>query len=131
MATHVCSASELLSVASDFRNRSSFELAVIRTSLLCQILQEANPMADCSTSTLLQSFGCCTNLSIWQLEAIQAQLLCEILHAGGGGGQSCLTCSINTDPVDEPTCDCAMHYRKDNSTIWYWDGEAMQWFLFG
>lgn len=128
MAT--CSVSELLAASSDFRNRSLYELEVLKASILCQILQESNPLADCSTSTLLASFGCCTNLSIWQLLAIQTQLLCEILQAGGGGGQSCLTCSVASDPVDAPTCDCAIHYRKDISKFWYWDAEALTWFPF-
>lgn len=89
-------------------------------------------MADCSVQTLLAS-ACSSGFNgrnQGELLAIIAQLLCEILHAGGGGGQSCLLCSVASDPVDAPTCDCAIYYRKDISKFWYWDAEALTWFPF-
>jgi len=129
MAT--CSPSQLLAISSEFDLQPAL-LLQIQTSLLCQILQQSNPMADCSVQSLLTSSNCFGCLTIPQLYIIQTQLLCEILHAGGGGGQSCLTCSIDTDPVDPPLCDCAIHYRKDISKFWYWDAETAggTWFPF-
>jgi hypothetical protein len=103
-------------------------LLQVQASMLCQILQELNPLADCSVPSLLESANCFGCLTIPQLYIIQTQLLCEILHAGGGAGQSCLLCG-DVDPTDDPNCDCAIYYRKDTQQFWDWDGATWQPFI--
>ncbi len=127
MAT--CSAQDLFSLSGEFANTTPFQLQTLQASLLCQILQASNPMADCSVSSLMSSSSCFNCLTPFQVAVIQTQLLCEILQAGGGGGQSCLTCSTS-DPVADPNCTCAIHYRTDTSAFWYWDDVPAVWVPF-
>lgn len=102
------------------------QLQMVIASLLCQILKAQNPMADCSVSTLLEQAKCFAGCaSPAQLMMIQTQLLCEILAAGGGGGGgSGVTCLDASDPVDPPITGCGIAYRKDNGSIFIWDGST-------
>ncbi len=126
MAT--CSAQELLEASNCLSCLTGPQLAIIQIKLLCQILQthQATPVA-CDPQTLLNSAACFWGLTTPQLAVIQTQLLCEILSAGGAGGVGCLLCSANADPVVAPVCDCALFYRRDNGTMWYWDTGTGTW----
>lgn len=127
MAT--CSAQDLLNVAKCFSCLSPYQLALIQTSLLCQILQNSNPVATCDIQSLTNSAKCFWGVAPGQLAIIQTQLLCEILNAGGASGSGCLLCSQASNPVDAPACDCALFYRRDTGTMWYWDAVLAQWVM--
>jgi hypothetical protein len=121
MAT--CSTNALLDSSVQFQALDNRQLLLIIAQLLCQQLKAINPMASCDASSLLQSacnnkLECLENRQVW---IVIAQLLCEILIAGGGSGNSCITCGT-TDPVDPPTCDCAIHYRTDTGSFFVWTG---------
>lgn len=124
MAT--CSASELVAAAKCFGVLDQWQLELVKTSLLCQILQLNDPMATCNVQELLNDANCFACLSQKDLEVIQTQLLCEILQAGGTGGQSCNLCGT-ADPTDDPTCDCATYYRTDTGEFWVWDDTGGDW----
>lgn len=85
---------------------------------------------DCSASNLVAASSCFCGLSPAQREQVAIYLLCQIANNGGGGGNSCLYCG-DTDPVDPPTCSCALAYNNVDSTFWYWDAGAAAWVLFG
>ena len=88
-------------------------------------------MATCDPQTLANESACFVCLSELQLQQVQTELLCEILQAGGTGGQSCFLCG-DTDPVDSPSCDCALYLKKvspqDEPEMFYWEGS--QWIKF-
>lgn len=86
-----------------------------------------NPVPD-TTQALLAEANCLTCLVPMGL--VPALMIQAIRLIPSSGGQSCLTCSVDTDPVDPPTCSCAIHYRKDISKFWYWDAEQVTWFPF-
>ena len=100
------------------------ELAVL--ALLCKWLKVLDPMAQCDVNSLMQDAKCFGCLTPDQRETLIVQLLCEILTAGGGSGNSCLTCGA-FDPVDPPTCECAIHYNTTTGSMWVWDDVAMLW----
>lgn len=125
MAT--CSPSDLVAGARCFSCIAPRQLEVIKASLLCQILQIANPMASCDAASLIADGKCFAALTADMLAVVQTQLLCEILNAGGGGGgQSCIICA-NVDPTTAPTCACALYYRKDNMAVWLWNADTLTW----
>lgn len=123
-----CNPQNLLETANCFSCMTEPQLSLIKVGLLCQILQNANPMASCDPQSLLDSARCFECLTPYQLHIIVTQLLCEILHAGSGSG--CLLCSQSSDPVDAPECDCAIFYRRDNGNFWYWDATLVDWVLY-
>lgn len=123
----VCNVQDLMNVSRCFACLPAGQLEILKTSLLCQILKDRNPMASCDVSSLLSAANCFSCLGSGQLAIIQTQLLCEILNAGGGGGgEGCIVCG-NADPVDAPTCDCALAYNRVNGSFWYWDNVALVW----
>lgn len=127
MAT--CSVQDLMAVANFFNGLTGYQLALISTSLLCKILQNSNPVATCDVSSLLNDARCFECLTPYQNALIQSQLLCEILNAGGSSGAGCLLCSAASNPVNPPTCDCALFYRRDTGAMWFWDVGLGQWVL--
>lgn len=125
MAT--CNAQELLDASNCLACLTVPQLQLARTALLCQILQQRNPLANCDPQSLLDSAKCFECLSPQQLLLVSVELLCEILQAGGGNG--CIVCSFDTDPVGAPACDCALGYRSDNGKLWTWNSVSGQWDL--
>lgn len=126
----VCSPQDLLNVGKCFACLTPYQLELVKTALLCQILQNSNPVATCDAQTLLNSAKCLECLTTAQLALIQTQLLCEILGSGGvGGGTGSVLCSQASDPVTAPTGDCGLFYRRDNGNLWYWDSVLAQWIL--
>lgn len=124
MAT--CDTSELMASSNCFSCLEPYQLQLINTSLLCQILQAYTPMASCDVSALLASSNCFACLQPAQLLWLQTQLLCEILAvAGGGAGGGAVTCGL-VNPVAAPTTTCGIYYRTDTGSIWLWDGAAWQ-----
>lgn len=119
MAT--CSPQELLGESSCFSCYPEKQLELIKLALLCRWLKILDPMASCSPQELLDDASCflCLNPGDWNI--IQTQLLCEILQAGGGGGNSCLLCGA-VDPVDAPTCTCAIYYNTVTMRFFIWVG---------
>lgn len=91
-------------------------------------ISTGNPVPD-TTQALLTEANCLTCLVPPGL--VPALMIQAIRAIPVIGGSSCLLCSIDTDPTDPPDCPCALHYRKDNSTLFYWYAELGQWFLFG
>lgn len=127
MAT--CSTSDLLSASACFNGLPPYTLTQIQIILLCQILQQTNPMASCEPQDLLDSAACFNGLNPIQLQTIQAQLLCEILN-GGSTTDTCITCGSGP-PTEDATCDCSIYYDSDTGSptlgmMWVWDGAA--WF---
>lgn len=126
----VCSPEDLLNTSKCFACLTPYQLELVKTALLCQILQISNPMATCDAQTLLDNAKCLKCLTPGQLALIQTQLLCEIMSAGGtGGGSGNVLCSQSSNPVSAPTGDCALYYRRDNGNLWYWDSALAQWIL--
>lgn len=119
MAT--CNPNDLLKVASCWICRSPQEMQIAIINLLCQILQNQNPMARCDPDTLLADSKCWVCRMPFELMAIQTQLLCEILQVGTGG--ACLMSGIGP-PVDPGPCPFSL-YREGpgpNFGLWIWDG---------
>lgn len=115
--------------ASGFACLRPHDVALVITSLLCQILKKNNPMAQCDAKSLLES-ACQSGIACLgerELAVVIAQLACEILQSGGGGGSSCLLCG-DVDPVAVPPCDCAMYYNKIAGSFWLWDKDLVKWF---
>ena len=83
-------------------------------------------MAACDAQTLLNDGKCFQCLTPFQLAMVRTQLLCEILNVGSSG-TGCVLCSAASDPVDAPTCDCALFYRRDNANMWFWDPDDVEW----
>lgn len=123
-------AQDLINVASCLNCLTAFQLQLVRTSLLAQILQQTNPMASVDPQSLLNSAKCLECLTPGQLALVSTQLLAEILQSGGTGGNGCIVCSQNTDPVAAPGCDCALAYRRDNGNLWAWNAATAHWDLF-
>lgn len=117
----------MLATAKCFSCLDTLQLRQITVVLLCRILQESDPMAECDVSSLLTAAKCYSCLSDQQLSMLQTQLLCEILNAGGTGS-SCLLCGA-VDPVNAPSCDCALYYNRATQSFWYWDSGGPAWVL--
>ena len=115
-----CSVQDLLSASSCFACLPAGQLAIIEVTLLCKQLQAINPVANCSPAELLRDGSCFACLSPGELAIIRTQLQCEILNAGGGSGNSCLLCGV-IDPVAVPSCACAIYFRTDTGTFFYWN----------
>lgn len=124
MAT--CDANQYLDRARCFECLTIEQMMAVRLALSCRILQEINPMANCDVNDLLDDARCFECLTFEQMMAVSLQLECEILHAGGGGGSSCIICDT-VDPVDEPTCTCAIAYNITNGGMWYWNDVTTAW----
>lgn len=56
-------------------------------------------------------------------------VFCDIANGGGGGGGvSCVLCGTGADPVAAPgTCTCAVYFRTDNGSFFYWDDGTATW----
>ena len=124
MAT--CTTSDLMQEAAELSGLSPGQLELVKTVILCRILNLSNPMASCDVQELLDDANCFACLFPFQLSLIQTQLLCEILNAGGGSGSSCLLCG-DSDPVVAPACACALYYNRSTSSFWYWDANLAIW----
>lgn len=124
MAT--CDPQELLDAAGCFACLVPQQLDVLRTKLLCDLLQQLNPMATCDPQSLMDSAACLACLTPNDHQIIQTQLLCELVEAGGVGGRTCVVCG-NTDPVDDPACACALGYNRATGSLWFWDDTAAAW----
>ncbi len=124
MAT--CTTEDLLEEAGCFACYPDKQRELIQMALMCRWVQALNPMATCNVAELLEDAACFECLSDGQRDIVRTQLLCEILHAGGGGGNSCLVCS-DADPVADPDCDCAMHYNKTTGSLWIWNEALAVW----
>lgn len=124
-----CSTDTFLSLSKDFAALTPAQLQLVHTVLLCRILRASNPMASCDPNDLLQEAQCFTCLTQHQLLSVQTQLLCEILNSGGSPGAVCLLCGLD-DPVDAPSCDCAIYYRSDTGHFWFWDSIGAAWIKF-
>lgn len=123
MAT--CNPNELSQAAKCFIPLPPAQREAIMLVLLCQILQQDNPMSTCDPTALMADAKCFAGLPMPQMLAIQTQLLCEILQ--GGGGQTCLLCGLNA-PTETPPCDCAIYYTlPPNSGVWLWDSVNTAW----
>lgn len=123
-----CDPQQILRASNCWQAIPAEQLAIIRTQLLCQILQSVSSMASCDPQTLLNNSQCFACFPVSQLALIQTELLCEILNAGGTGGRGCILCGT-TDPVDAPApvCECALYYNRTNSSFYYWDQVALAW----
>lgn len=121
-----CSPSDLLSASSCWQCLPGNQLQAVVCALLCNIWKASNPLASCDVATLLHDAGCFTCLNGQQTAAVQIQLLCEILHAGGGGGSTCLVCQSGA-PVIASTCDCALSVDTDNGSFYFWDVTSAAW----
>lgn len=120
-------AQDLINVANCLGCLTPFQLQLVRTSLLAQILQQTNPMASVDPQSLLNSAKCLDCLTPGQLSLVSTQLLAEILQAGGTGGNGCIVCSQSSDPSTAPDCDCAIAYRRDNGNFWTWNSATANW----
>lgn len=130
MAEATCNPQTILDSASCFACRSAGELEIIKTALLCQILQNLNPVASCDPNTLLANASCFACLPHGTLQIIQTQLLCDIASNGTGGGGGGATCGT-IDPVAAPTGSCGIYYQLASgatpSSIWVWDSGLAAW----
>ena len=117
-----CDAQTELDRASCFACLDLETLKSIELSLLCQILQTLDPMADCDVQTLLNRAACFSCLQPGQQEAVGLQLLCEIVSQGGAQGGSSVTNGVGA-PTDPPAGGLAgIYYQTDTGSIWFWDG---------
>lgn len=125
----VCSPQTLLNDAACFAclQNAPGMLELVKTSLLCRILQALDPMATCDVQSLLNDAACfsCLQNAPGMLDIIQAQLLCNISEAISGGGASGITCGTE-DPTEAPSGTCGVYYRTDTGAVFIWDGSAWQ-----
>jgi hypothetical protein len=124
-----CSAKDLANAASQFQGVAPGALPWIQTYLLCQILQQSNPMANCDPSALAEAAKCFCGLSALTLQQIQTELLCEILQAGGNTGNSCLIFGPS-DPVAAPPCNDAIAINTTTNNLFWWDSTIPGWNAF-
>lgn len=124
MVTHNCDAQELLDASKCFACLTPGQLQVLAIVLLCKSIYPT--MASCDPQELLDASKCFECLTPGQLAVIQTQLLCELVNAGGASGETCLYCGTD-DPVDDPTCECALYYRTDTMGVWLWDMGTTTW----
>lgn len=131
-----CDTNALFSASSAFTGLTPYQLQLVNTALLCQILQANNPVATCNVQSLISAASCFACLQPGQLAIIQTQLLCEILHAGSGGASASLTCGSGA-PVAPPPAGvaCALYYDSDSNSptagsFWFWDNTGVAWVRF-
>lgn len=121
-----CDTQTLLTAAKCFVGLPSRHLDMVIAQLLCNILQNANPMASCDVDVLMQQAKCFLRADDRQIKAIQTQLLCEILN-GGGTGTTCLLCG-DGPPTEDAPCDCSIYYSTPpNAGVWVWDSVGAAW----
>lgn len=130
-----CNPFDLLSASGCFTCLLPYQLQVVNTALLCQILQAANPMAVCDPQAILESNPCLSNMTAYQLAVIQTELLCEILQTGGGGGGSACLVAQSGGPVAPCPVAFGIGYDDDfasptSGQFWYWSLANNQWVKF-
>lgn len=96
--------------------------------LLWRLLNPNTTMTVTDVQTIMQEAACLCSLTARQVQIATLEVLVEILQAGGIAGESCLLCD-NADPVLPPACNCAIHYRTDTGSFWYWDGASWVSFI--
>ncbi len=122
-----CETNALFYEARCFAGLTGFQLQLINTQLLCQILNGKTTPVNCDAQQLLDASSCFACLTPFELQIIQTELLCEILQSGGAGGKTCLDCGI-VDPVAAPPCNCAMYYNSLTGSMWIWDSTLVKWY---
>jgi hypothetical protein len=122
-----CAPKGLLETGVEFLALTPHQLGAVRAVLLCQILQNIDPMATCDVSDLLASGACFNCLDARQLEIVQAQLLCEIAHVQSGQSNSGVDSGPN-DPADDPLVESKVYYNTTTKTFWIWNDPAGSWY---
>lgn len=128
-----CDPQTLLASANAFASLPWGMLEVVKTALLCKILQANNPMASCDVQSLLRDAGCFSCLQPFQMQLVQTQLLCQIFQSGGST-DTCLMCGSGP-PVANATCECSLYYDSNPNSatfmsFWAWDNTDQQWIPF-
>lgn len=77
MAT--CDVQSLMDDAACFNTLTPFQLRVVQTQLLANILLALDPGADVSVDALLADAACFNALEPGTLNVVLAQLLCEVV----------------------------------------------------
>jgi len=96
--------------------------------LLWRFLNPNTAMTVADVQLIMQDAACLCSLTSRQIQIATLEVLLEILQAGGISGESCLLCDT-ADPTVAPACNCAIHYRTDTGSFWYWDGATWVPFL--
>lgn len=122
MAT--CDAEEFLDLAKCFGCLDDRSSMMVFLRLLCDILQELNPMATCDVEDLIGRSRCFACLDTKGAMMVGLQLACEILSAGGGG--VCNRCE-EFDPNEDAACDCAHWTNTATGEMWYWRALTGTW----
>lgn len=107
---------------------NSLELA-----LLTAIVKKLDPDMNITPQSLLdqgQCFGC-YGLDTGTILKLVLLTLIYNLISGGTGAPQCISCGAVDPTVDPDPCSCAWYINLTNSTTWYWDDPANQWFKFG
>src|ERR1041384_3906249 len=134
MAT--CSASELVAGHSCFCAATSNRVVLARLSLLCEILQNLDPMASCDLDDLMERGSCFCGVANSPAEIAELQLLCDIKGALSGGGVVGAPQILRGSgpPVSDPSDPTkgAIYYdddplRPSYETNWDWSVPGQFW----
>lgn len=132
-----CSPQTIATDSTCFRCIPEKDLAAMQVYLLCQILQNSNPMADCSPQAIRDASSCFRcSLSGKELYAAMVYLLCQILDTGGGGGGGGATpgvlwiyweaAHVDDNPPANPTFAYMRRFLNGDPPV-IWNPTAAQW----
>ena len=124
MAT--CSITDLTAASACFTQLMGAQATAVELSLLCKILQAANPMASCDVQSLLSDASCFMCLRPGQADAVRLQLLCDILQVGGTGSTCLLGIPGTGTPPATAPCPASLAYNEAGQ-FWFWDSFKSIW----
>ncbi len=125
-----CNPFDLLNASGCFANLTGQQLMVVEASLLCSILQAANPMASCDPQAILEANPCLSTLTAYQLQVVSVELLCEILAAGGGGNVNACLLTGAGKPAAPCTFSFGLSYDPATAEFWFWSLGDNDWYKF-
>jgi hypothetical protein len=107
---------------------SEKQLQVAILTLLCQVLQQFDPMATCNVEDLISDSSPYLAMNNKQLLAAQLEKLCELelLFSGGAGG---LVHTDTVDPVADPGVPSQLWINRTSGQVWYWNDTTGAWVL--
>lgn len=108
---------------------SDKQLSLVIINLLCQILQNLNPMASCSAETVQAGAAQYNYMNSHDLRAAMVYLLCEI-QAGGGIASAAAVVIDVVDPVADPGVTSQIWINRNTGQQWYWNDTTGAWVLF-
>jgi len=106
---------------------SEKQIQVATLTILCQVLQQFDPMASCNVSDLIADSNPYLAMNSKQILAAQLDKLCELvlLFSAGGG----LVTTSTVDPVADPGTPSQIWINRTTGQVWYWNDTTTAWVL--